>query len=161
RRVRWCGARAWDFPFCAASMSPPVAATGSPRRNLDGQIAFPARDVDPRHRDLHGVAEAESPAGAAPREAEACGIQPEAAVQIQAEPDESFHWNVLQLDEESLRKQPGDDTRTLFAESPLEKAEPLDLDGLALGVGRAPLRAGARLGQPGEGVGIPGRALAA
>src|SRR5262245_61352537 len=108
-------------------MSPPVAATESPRRYVDGHIAFPARDVHTRDRHANRIPQAESFASASPHEAHTGWVEDEVIVQIRAQPDEAFHRNIVQLHEEPVWIQPGDDTRTLIAESPLEVAEALDL----------------------------------
>src|SRR4029079_9216093 len=107
-------------------MSPPVAATRSPRRTLDGHVAFTARHVHAGDGDANRVAQTESPTSAAPREAHSRGIQDVVVVQVRAQPDEAFDRNIVQLHEESVRIQPGDDTRTFIAESPLEISEALD-----------------------------------
>src|SRR5262245_17704265 len=106
-------------------MSPPMSATRSPRWCFDGQIALARRHVHTRHRHPNRVAQAEASAGAAAGESNARGIQHEIVVEVETDADEPIDRDVVELDEEAVRNQAGDDTRTLLAKSPLQKPQTL------------------------------------
>ena len=61
-------------------MSPPVAATRSPRRYVDGHIALSARDVHTRDRHANRIPQAESFASASPHEAHTRWVEDEVIV---------------------------------------------------------------------------------
>src|SRR5262245_7843418 len=131
-----------------------MAATASPLRLPEREIAFPRRHVHPGHDHSDLISQAEAAAAATSSHPDSRGVQHEMVVEVLCDPDEALHRVVVQLDEEPARNQPGDDTRSLLPESPLENPKPFDLDGLALGVGRVLLGGAASPCELLEGEGV-------
>src|SRR5262249_46604006 len=103
-----------------------MAAIASPRRNFDGQIALPRRNVDACDRDTNRSSQRKSASRPATDQTNPARVQREVIVEIEAESAEAVDRNLLQLDEASLRDQARDTTRMRLAESPLEHAQSLD-----------------------------------
>src|SRR5438105_6673530 len=138
-----------------------MAATASPRRNLDRQIALPRGNVHACDRDANDIPQRKPAARPATDQTNTARVQGEMIVEIETQPAEAFDREFLQLDETSLGDQSRDDTRMRLAESPCEKTETLDAHGLALGIGRVLLGARAGAGEGLEDRRIPRRAAAA